>query len=536
MKKVFITILFTAVTFLSSAQNVEWKDIAHIFYDNCATCHRPGEIGEQYIFANSYKALTDSILSPYFPQIRPYVDAKLMPPWKADPSYHHYLDERILSPADTELIGRFVDQVIHHVNNPGDTTQAPLPPVFATGSQLGTPDTVLTMAEPFTIPGDFTDHYQCFVLHTNLLADSNVKAIEFRAGNPKVVHHVFIYTCTDNSADSLDALTPNVYGYPSFGGAGDGVNADFLTLYGPGLTPRFYPEGSGIKFKANTKLIIQVHYAPTTEEQTDQSSLNIFYESNPEIRVVKGKRVGENYILEPVFFIPKNHVVTFHSSYTMDTTYSMFSIAPHMHLLGQNFKIYATTPAGDTIPLCFIPSWYFQWQLLYNFPCYVILPQGTIIHSIATYDNTVNNLNNPNNPPVNVAYGESSFDEMDKYFMNLLTYEHGDEFVIFDTALCALTDVPPIGGIVSTPQLYNPLPNPASDQTMIEYYLPDYTKSRMFIYDALGRLTSPVTQEIGDTPGFHRNFIDVGDFIPGLYLIVLEADGRRITKPLMVQH
>jgi len=262
MKKASVlTSLLMAVAFLSaSAQNVEWKDVAKIFYDNCATCHRPGEIGDGYIYANSYKALTDFGLSPYFPQIRPYVDAKLMPPWKADPAYHHYLDERILSPADTELIGRFVDQVLNGTNNPGDTDLAPLPPVFATGSQLGTPDTVLTMAQPFTIAGDFTDHYQCFVLHTNLTADSNVKAIEFRAGNPKVVHHVFIYTCTDNTADSLDQLTPNVYGYPSFGGAGDGVNADFLTLYGPGLTPRFYPSGSGIKLKAGTRLIIQIHY------------------------------------------------------------------------------------------------------------------------------------------------------------------------------------------------------------------------------------------------------------------------------------
>src|SRR6185295_9322862 len=130
MKKVSIlTYFFTVILFLSmSAQNVEWKDVASIFYDNCATCHRPGEIGDGYIMANSYKALTDYGLSPYFPQIRPYVDARLMPPWKADPYYRHYLDERILSPADTTLIGRFVDQVLNGTNNPGDTTLAPLPP------------------------------------------------------------------------------------------------------------------------------------------------------------------------------------------------------------------------------------------------------------------------------------------------------------------------------------------------------------------------------------------------------------------------
>lgn len=521
--------------FKSSAQNVEWKDVASIFYDNCATCHRHGEIGDAYLNTMSYSNLVNADSSPYLFAIRAWVDAKLMPPWKADPSYHHYLDERILSPQEITLVDSFVEQVQRPGYDPGNLALAPDPPTFTSGSQLGVPDTILKMAQAFIVPGDFTDHYQCFVLHSNLLQDTNVRAIEFRAGNPKVVHHVFIYTCDDSSADVKDASTPE-YGYESFGGAGEGVNADFLTLYGPGLTPRFYPKGSGIKFKAGTAIVIQIHYAPTTIQQTDQSSINLFYDSVPDLRQVKAKRVGENYIVEPVFYIPHNHVVTFHSQYVLDTAYSMFSIAPHMHLLGYEFKIWAVTPDGDSIPLCHIPLWDFKWQLLYNFPCYVILPQYTVIHSEATYDNTDLNPNNPNNPPQNVAYGESTTDEMDKYFMNLLPYQPGDENVIFDTALCALTGVAPTDGIVSTPQLYNPIPNPANEQTTIQYFLPNNGITRILIYDLLGRMALPTIQEIGQSPGLHRTIIDVKDMIPGIYLVVLNAEGKSATKLLVVEH
>jgi len=532
MKKIFLASLLITSFFKIQAQHVAWSDVAPIVYTNCANCHRPGEIGSDYLNAMGYSLL---INSPYFYSIPQYVNTKLMPPWKADPSYHHYLDERILTDDQINTLDSFVNQVGNGNYDPGDTTLVP-PPVFSSGSQLGTPDTTLTMTEPFTVPGDFTDHYECFVLHTNLKYDRDVRAIEFRAGNPKVVHHVFIYTCDDNTADSMDATTPE-YGYPSFGGAGEGVNVDFLTLYGPGMVPRFYPEGAGIKFKAGTKLVIQIHYAPTTIQQTDQSSVNIFYvkDTTENIRPVKGKRVGENYILEPVFFIVKNHVLTFHSEYTLDTAFSMFSIAPHMHLLGKSYKLWAVTPENDSIPLCYIPSWDFRWQLLYNFNNFIILPVGTVIHGEATYDNTTNNPNNPSNPPVNVGYGESSLDEMDKYFMNLLEYQPGDEDVVFDSTWHPV-GVPPINGIVATPQLYAPLPNPSTDHAVFNYYLPDHSKIMIYVYDLSGRLAEPIIDEGEQTSGFHRKTVDVSKFAPGTYFFSLQTTSGRITKPFIVQH
>ncbi|MCS6917707.1 MAG: T9SS type A sorting domain-containing protein, partial [Chitinophagales bacterium] len=334
----------------------------------------------------------------------------------------------------------------------------------------------------------------------------------------------------DGSADSLDQLTPE-YGYPSFGGAGEGANVTFIGLYGPGMTPRFYPEGTGLKFKAGTHVVIQIHYAPTSVPAYDQSSVNLFFADYSDFRPVKNKRVGENYIVEPIFFIPKDLVVTFHSEYPIDSTFSLFSIAPHMHLYGKSFKIWAQTPSGDSIPLNYVDVWKFNWQFLYQFNHYVILPKGSVIKAEATYDNTTNN---PFYNGQNVSYGESSYDEMFKYYMQLVFYRPGDELVVFDTTWEPVPiGVDEIETAVSTPQLYDPYPNPASGQVAFSCFLPRSAEVRWYVYDLSGRLARPV-ESASWSPGMHRKLVDISAWPKGTYLVTLEAENRRLSKRFVI--
>src|SRR5580765_3726044 len=150
----FCSITLTGSPYLAGAQ-VYWKDVASIFYDHCTTCHRPGEIGADYLDARGYSLLANS---PFFYSIPVQTQSGLMPPWKADPDYHHFIDERILTQSEKDLIAQWIDGGAMA----GDTTLAPPPPVFPSGSQLGVPDLILTMAEPYTVPGNDSDHYMCF--------------------------------------------------------------------------------------------------------------------------------------------------------------------------------------------------------------------------------------------------------------------------------------------------------------------------------------------------------------------------------------
>src|SRR6185295_18402055 len=276
----------------------------------------------------------------------------------------------------------------------GDTSLAPDPPVFPGGSQLGTPDTVLSMAEAYHIVGDGLDRYMIFVLPSSFLTDKNISGIEFRPGNRLAIHHVFIYSDTSGTVAAEDAQTPE-YGFE--GGASSLLTSEFITLYRPGMNARLLPEGMAFKFHAGTDIIFQIHYAPLTYATTDSSSINLFYSDVDSPRLVMPLKVTENKIIEPSgLFIPANTVTTFHSEYQLDDgDLSWIGISPHAHQLCTSFEVYAVNPFGDTIPLVNVPKWNFDWQLFYNFTSLRKLEDGTMLYSVGTYDNTVNNPKNP---------------------------------------------------------------------------------------------------------------------------------------------
>ncbi|MFM8772196.1 MAG: hypothetical protein ACKOE4_09310, partial [Candidatus Kapaibacterium sp.] len=119
---------------------------------------------------------------------------------------------------------------------------------------------------------------------------------------------------------------------------------------------------------------------------------------------------------------------------------SVVGVAPHMHLLGKNCRAYATTPKGDTIRLVSVPQWDFHWQGGYTYKNPVRIPRGSKLFYEATYDNTMNNLENPNNPPKLVRWGESTTDEMLLCYFHWLPFQPGDETLDMETKLPTSVD------------------------------------------------------------------------------------------------
>ena len=125
---------------------------------------------------------------------------------------------------------------------------------------------------------------------------------------------------------------------------------------------------------------------------------------------------------------------------------------------------------------------------------------------------------------------------MFKYFMNLLYYEPGDESIILDSTWVDPVGVAPLSGMVNTPQLYLPSPNPALDMVSITYYLPNAADTRLYIYDVSGRLVQDVKMEMQASSGFHREDVAVYDFANGIYFCTLASEGKNLTKSFVVQH
>jgi hypothetical protein len=296
------------------------------------------------------------------------------------------------------------------------------------------------------------------------------------------------------------------------------------------MVPRYFPANGVMNFAAGSFFLIQVHYAPLNYSTTDQSSVNLFFSNYSSPRTAKATKLGEGYITNPPFKIEANKIDTFYSQFTVNADYSLFAIAPHQHLLGKSFKIFAVTPSYDTLPLIYIPQWDFHWQMLYSYPFLLHLEPGTVVNAIAVYDNTTNNPWNPNNPPQEVHYGENSTDEMFKYLICTLAYEPGDEDIVIDSAYLT-GNPPPIEGIVATPQLYPCFPDPANDKMTVVYYMPYGTAATLFVYDELGRVIIQITPQ----NGLQHFDLDVSAMSAGSYFVSLKSSSKTISKSFIVE-
>ena len=73
-----------------------------------------------------------------------------MPPWKSVEGHGRFVSERRLSNEEIALISRWTEQGAVE----GDAKDLPAAPKFNDGWKLGTPDIVITMPEPFTVPAE----------------------------------------------------------------------------------------------------------------------------------------------------------------------------------------------------------------------------------------------------------------------------------------------------------------------------------------------------------------------------------------------
>src|SRR6185312_13957164 len=125
------------------------RDIAPIIYNNCSSCHRPGE-------AAPFSLLSFADVSKHGRQIAAVTASRLMPPWKADAGSYPFRDERRLSAEQISLLGEWVKQGMPE----GNAKDAPVAPKVASGWMLGEPDLVIEIPAGYHVPADGPDIYR----------------------------------------------------------------------------------------------------------------------------------------------------------------------------------------------------------------------------------------------------------------------------------------------------------------------------------------------------------------------------------------
>jgi hypothetical protein len=410
MTRLFAVLMFPvllgAASMLPAASPVTFSEtVAPILYENCVTCHRPGE-------AAPFSLISYDEVKRKGKQIAKVTESRYMPPWHAAHGYGEFAGERRLTDAQIATLAEWVKQGMPQ----GDPAKMPKLPSFPEGWHLGTPDLILRMPTAYDLPASGPDVYRNFVIPTHLTENKWVRAIEFRPGARKAVHHaLFAYDSTGGAAkqDGKD-------GKPGFGGMGTvgvgGVSGGSGPLGGwaVGATPVFLPEGVALPLPKGSDIVLQMHFHLTGKPESEQATIGIYFTDQAPERRLFPVQVPALFGFGAGIDIPageKNYVIE--DSVTLPVDMRALFVGAHAHYLAKEMKATATLPDGTTQPLLWIKDWDFAWQDRYLYKSPVMLPKGTRIDVRLVYDNSADNPHNPNPESLKrVQWGEQSFDEM----------------------------------------------------------------------------------------------------------------------------
>jgi hypothetical protein len=374
------------------------KEVLPILQKRCQDCHRPGESAPMSLL--DYKDAR-----PWAKSIRAAVATKKMPPWFADPSVGHFLNDRSLTQSEIDTIISWVDAGAPE----GNAKDAPAPRQFVQGWEMGKPDMVVEMPVAFNVPATGQVEYQYVIIPTGLTEDKWVVAAEVRPGDRSVMHHVITSIREPGSKWMVD-MKPGVVFVPPRGARGGQLDGG-LVGYVPGQVIRPASEGPhrATLLKAGSEIVFQLHYTPNGHATTDKTKIGLIFAKEPPKEKLMG---GNSAIIGAGLKIPAgddNYKVVATSTVPYDG--ELVSMMPHAHLRGKAFEYAITRPDGTTEKVLSVPKYDFNWQLTYWPAEPIHMPKGTKVTVTAWFDNSPNNKYNPD-PNKEVHWGEQTTEEM----------------------------------------------------------------------------------------------------------------------------
>ncbi|MBO0720285.1 MAG: hypothetical protein J2P41_05660 [Blastocatellia bacterium] len=365
------------------------REIAPIFRKRCEECHRQGGVGPMSLV--KYEEAR-----PWARSIREKIISREMPPFHAAGPLGRYQDDPRLTDEEIATITNWVDS-----GSPrGDLKDMPAPREWKSQWAHGEPDLIVKVKQPFTVPASDKDQYAFFVFDYVFPEDTWIRAVDTRPGNPKIVHHANTH------------LVPPMFKAPPDGVIRGGFDPSFrgtvmLSGWAPGVQSVMLAEGTGVKIPKGMRLGIQIHYAPTDKESTDQTSVGIYFadgQINKHIKVMLGDR-------RDVAIPPGDSDYRLTSTKTFETDAIIRFFHVHMHLRGKSYEMKFTYPDGRQEMALEVPHYNFNWQRTYMLTEPLRVPKGTRVEFTGVYDNSEKNRFNPD-PTQTVHWGEKTTDEM----------------------------------------------------------------------------------------------------------------------------
>lgn len=326
-----------------------------------------------------------------------------MPPWQPEAGYGEFEGDRRLSVQEIGLFQQWAKEGAIE----GEEKELPPRPVWTAGWELGSPDLIVELPEPYELRAEGRDVYATFAIPLTTTNRHFVRAMEFHPRN-RAVHHASVLVgqgkVPSRGAGSEAGGGSLGMDLPSSAQTPEG---HFLS-WQPGRSTYFSPSKAPWMLPKGGHLVVQLHLNPTGKRELIQPEIGFFFTDEPPSQALFKFRLESREFTIPAG--ASNFVVE--ESYRLPVDLHVLGVNPHAHYLGRDLYGYALLPDGRRAELIRIKNWDFAWQGDYRLKEPLKLPHGTVLHMRFTYDNSEQNPRNPFHPPKPAGYGMQTVDEM----------------------------------------------------------------------------------------------------------------------------
>jgi tetratricopeptide (TPR) repeat protein/mono/diheme cytochrome c family protein len=391
------------------------ETVAPILLEHCVQCHRPGGLGPfsllDYESARDRAALIASVTR-----------RGEMPPWKPSAPTGVFQGERRLTSAQIESIARWAAAGAPE----GKAPVRPIPLNTADGGwQLGTPDLIVRLPEPYVVPAGTSDLYRKFVLPVPLDEPRWIRALEIRPGPGGAIHHARVMIDSIGRARDLDAADP-LPGYDGFMADSGEFPRGHVLGWAPGKSATARPDSLSWPLTPGSDLVLQLHLLPRPAPASVAPEVGLYFAAAP--ATLQPVAVILNALTIDIPPGDAAHVVV--DRYQLPVAVDVLAISPHAHYLAREIHATAILPDRTERTLLRIDDWDYNWQDEYRYVEPVRLPAGTRIEMRYVYDNSAANPRNPHHPPQPVRFGPKATDEMAQLLLQVLTVNPDDRLVL----------------------------------------------------------------------------------------------------------
>jgi len=370
--------------------------VAPVLHARCSPCHHSGGSGP-------FSLVTYREASRRARQIAVVTADRFMPPWQPAATDTPLIGERRLSDEEISLFQRW-----YAGGTPaGDPAKGMPAPEYSDEWALGEPDLVIHLPDPYVLPAAGSDVIRNFVIPVPVDGPRYVRTLDLRPGNAAIVHHAIIKTDPTRASRQLD-LRDDEPGFPGME-MGHAESPDgHLVVWAPGTRPYAGREDIAWRLEPGTDLVLQLHMVPSGKDERIQPSIAFYFARRPPTRQAVGLMLRSEELDIPAG--DANYRVS--DTLRLPAVVEVLGLFPHAHYLGKEMFVRALLPDGTSRTLLHIPDWDFNWQDMYRFAEPVVLPAGSTLEMDYRFDNSAENIRNPNYPPRRVVGGNRSEDEM----------------------------------------------------------------------------------------------------------------------------